>query len=67
MFEFLKSKQFHIAFSFLLGIFAVLILRPICKGEECVEHKNPDSKEVSSSTYQIGSKCFQFTPSTVEC
>ena len=67
MFDFLKSKQFHIAFSFLIGLFVVLVLRPVCKGDDCVEHKNPDSKEVASSTYQIGSKCYQFIPTTVEC
>jgi hypothetical protein len=60
MFEFLKSKNFHYLFSFLLGVFVVIIWRPICNDDSCIKHKNPKLDEVNSSTYQIGSKCFQF-------
>jgi hypothetical protein len=61
MFEFLKTKNFRKIFSFMIGIFIILVLRPICKGEDCLEHKNV-TKEVANSTYQIGSKCYTFTP-----
>ena len=67
MLEFLKSKQFHVAFAFVVGLFLVLILRPTCKGDDCIEHKNPSVQEITSSTYQMGSKCFQFKNSPVEC
>jgi hypothetical protein len=67
MFEFLKSKQFHIAFSFIIGLFLVLILRPTCKDENCIERKNPSVEEITSATYQLGSKCFQFKNSSVDC
>ena len=61
MFEFLKTTKFHKIFSFMLGIFIILVLRPVCKGEECLTHVNV-TKEVADSTYQIGSKCYTFTP-----
>lgn len=67
MLDFLKSKQFHIAFSFIIGLFLVLILRPTCKGDDCIEYKNPSIQEITSSTYQLGSKCYQFKNSSVEC
>jgi len=59
-FEFLKTKKFHILFSFLLGIFIVIIWRPVCKNDDCIKHVLPDMKEINSSTYQLGSKCYQF-------
>ena len=65
MFEFLKTKNFHKMFSFLIGIFAVLVLRPICKGNDCYEHIIPDSKEITSSTYQLGSKCYTFSAEAI--
>ena len=65
MFEFLRTKNFHLFFSFLLGIFVILIVRPICKGDDCIIHINPDMKELSTSTYQIGSKCYTFSPQAV--
>jgi len=66
MFEFLKTKNFYMLFSFLLGVFVILILRPTCKDENCINHINPDIKEIELSTYQIGSKCYQFKASTIE-
>ena len=67
MFEFLKSKAYQNVFSFLLGLFIVLIVRPSCKDESCIHHKNPDVKDISTSTYQLGSKCYQFQHKTVDC
>jgi hypothetical protein len=61
MFEFLKTKIFRKIFSFMIGLFIILVLRPICKGEDCLTHVNV-TKEVANSTYQIGSKCYTFTP-----
>ena len=46
----------------MLGIFIILVIRPICKGDDCIVHKNPDMKEIASSVYQIGTKCYSFTP-----
>jgi len=67
MFEFLKSKPFHIAFSFVIGLFLVVIFRPTCNDANCIEYKNPKIDEITSSTYQLGSKCYQFKNSPVEC
>ena len=62
MFEFLKTKTYSIFFSFLIGLFVIIVCRPICKGDDCLIHILPDMKEISSSSYQLGSKCFIFTP-----
>ena len=67
MFGFLKSKTFDTAFSFIIGIGLVSLLKPICKGSECHIQKAPPYDEVKESTYQLGSKCYQFKADPVEC
>lgn len=53
-------------FSFLVGVFIILILRPICKGDDCINYVTPEVKEIESSTYQLGSKCYQFKSSVLD-
>lgn len=67
MFEFLKTKSFTYLFSFLLGLGIMSLLRPICKGDSCLIQKAPDVNEITSSTYQLGSKCYQFKTEPVDC
>lgn len=64
MFEFLKTKQFRLVFSFMLGIFIILILKP---NETSTIHVNANITEIESSTYQIGSKCYKFNSVAINC
>lgn len=52
-------------FSFLLGIFIVIIWKPVCKNDDCIKHELPDVNEINNSTYQIGNKCYQFRTNSV--
>lgn len=65
--DFLKSKKFNLVFSFLLGLGLAAILRPACKGDQCLILKAPPVHEVESTTYQLGSKCFQFSLESKDC
>jgi hypothetical protein len=65
--DFLKSKQFNYIFSFLLGLGLISILRPACKGDECVITKAPLMHEIEGKTFQLGHKCYQFTIQNVDC
>ncbi len=65
--DILKSKQFNFIFSVLLGLGLAAILRPVCKGDQCLLLKAPPVHEVESSTYQLGSRCFQFKVDSREC
>lgn len=67
MFEFLKSKSFNVAFSFLIGFGIMALLRPICHGSDCTLQRAPPLEEVNKTTYQLGSKCYQFRSVTVGC
>lgn len=60
MFEFLKTKNFHMLFSFLIGVFIVIIFRPVCDDDNCIVHNLPNVNEINMTTYQLGSKCYQF-------
>ena len=63
----LKSPGFNMGFSFLLGLGLVALFRPICHGDKCRILKAPPADEMNKSTYQIGSKCYQFRTKTMEC
>jgi hypothetical protein len=65
--DLLKSKKFNLVFSFLLGLGLAAILRPACKGDQCLLMKAPPVHEVEKTTYQLGSKCFQFGLENREC
>lgn len=65
--DLLKSKKFNFVFSFLIGLGLAAILRPACKGDQCLLMKAPPVHEVESTTYQLGSKCFQFNVESTDC
>jgi hypothetical protein len=67
MFEFMKSESFNYFFSFLVGLGLTSIFIPRCKGDACKNYKAAPMKDVESTTYQIGSKCYQFASKTVPC
>jgi hypothetical protein len=67
MFEFLKTKQFAMFFSFVLGMALVCLFQPLCVGPSCEVHKAPSIDEMKRSTYKLGSKCYQFQSSTISC
>lgn len=65
--DILKSPQFNIAFSFILGIGIVAIARPLCKGEACTLFKAPPVKEWDGAVYRIGGDCYEYTTKTIQC
>lgn len=67
LWDFMKSKNFNWFFSFLLGLGLAAILRPACKGDQCLTMKAPPVHEVEKTTYQLGSKCFQFQLENADC
>jgi hypothetical protein len=67
MFAVLKTEKFAQLFSFLIGFGIIAIALPVCKGDECFTKKAPSVAEMKESTYRIGTKCYQFKPSIVEC
>ena len=67
MFGFLKSETFNVIGSFIIGMGIIAVLKPVCKGTECIIQKAPSVSEVVGSTYQIGSKCYQFKTTQIDC
>jgi hypothetical protein len=65
--DFMKSKQFNTVFSFIIGLGLAAILRPACKGDQCLTMKAPPVHEVEKTTYQLGTKCFQFKLESTDC
>jgi hypothetical protein len=67
MFVFLKSEGFKVIGSAILGLGLMAVLKPMCKGPNCIVQKAPSVEEVTRSTYQVGSKCYQFKTSQINC
>lgn len=67
MLKLIQSDSFDNVFSFVLALGCMALLKPICKGAECEVKKAPPFDEVTSSTYQLGSKCYKFTSEHTEC
>jgi len=65
--DILKDKWFDIVFSFLMGIFLCLLVRPVCKGGSCISYKSPPIKEVKDHAYKIGDTCYKFIPKETKC
>lgn len=65
--DLMKTKKFNIVFSFIIGLGLAAILRPACKGDQCLHMKAPPVHEVEKTTYQIGNKCFQFSVENRDC
>jgi hypothetical protein len=67
MFEFVKSEKYSLAFSFILGVGIVSLFKPVCRDAECSKKTAANPEEVLKTTYQIGSKCYQFGMVHKEC
>lgn len=65
--DILKDKRFNSVFSFLMGVFLILLIRPVCKGGECFTYKAPPLKEIKEHAYKINETCYKFVPKEVKC
>ena len=65
--DILKDPRFNTVFSFLMGVFIILLIRPACKGEECFNYKAPPIKEIKEHAYKIGDICYKFVPKETKC
>jgi hypothetical protein len=67
MYEIFKTEKFAILFSFIIGFGLIAVMIPVCKGDDCIIQKAPSVEEIKTSTFKIGSKCYQFKADTVQC
>jgi hypothetical protein len=67
MFEVLKTEKFNIIFSFLIGFTIMVVTIPICNDDKCILKKAPSIEDMKTSTFKIGSKCYQFKPNVITC
>lgn len=65
--DILKDPKFDVTFSFLMGVFLILLMRPICKGEACFSYKAPVVKEIREHAYKIDDRCYKFVPKEAKC
>lgn len=65
--DILKDPKFDMVFSFLMGVFLILLIRPVCKGDSCFSYKAPAVKDIKEHVYKIGDTCYKFVPKDAKC
>lgn len=65
--DILKDPRFNNVFSFLMGVFIILLVRPVCKGDACFKYKAPSLTEIREHAYKIQDTCYRFVPKEVKC
>jgi hypothetical protein len=65
--DILKDPKFDFAFSFLMGVFIMIVVRPVCKGDSCFNYKAPPMKDIREHAYKIGDTCYKFVPKDAKC
>lgn len=79
---FMRSRQFNIVFSFILGLFLVILFKPSCRsvgktvpgspfgerrGGACYDYRPPPVADVCSGAYKLDDKCYKFKTRDVPC
>ena len=66
--DILKDRRFNMAFSFILGVgIVIIILKPICKGKQCVREKAPSISDVKDKVFNLYEKCYTFEHAGIKC
>jgi len=62
-----KHKNVHLLISCIIGFGLAAILRPMCKGPDCVILRGPPVSQMREAVFQIGEKCHEFKPKATAC
>jgi len=65
--KWIADERVAILVSCVLGFGLAALIRPMCKGPDCVILRGPPVTQIRGSVYQIGEKCHQFEAKAVEC
>lgn len=57
----------QIFISILFGVSLALMFHRACKDRKCIVIVSPPSKDVNDKIYEVGGKCYQYTPDVVPC
>jgi hypothetical protein len=64
---YIENKNVAFLLSCVIGFGLAALLRPMCKGPDCVILRGPPVSKVRNAVYQFGSKCHEFEPKTIKC
>jgi len=62
-----KHKNVGLLISCIVGFGLAALLRPMCKGPDCVILRGPPVSQLREAVFQVGSKCHEFKPKTTTC
>lgn len=67
MLEFLKRESFKTAANFLVALAIMTLFVRKCTGGDCEQKRAAPIEQMTKPTWQIGTKCYQFTTETASC
>ncbi len=65
--EVMNNPTGRILVSLILGFGLAAIFRQVCKGDNCVIVKAPDTNDLKKYYYKIDDDCFKYTPVATKC
>jgi hypothetical protein len=65
--ETMNHPKLAFIISCLIGFGLAAMMRPLCKGPDCIVIRGPEVSQFKDSVYQIGEGCYEFKVKTTEC
>jgi len=65
--EIMEHPRLAFIISCMIGFGLAAMMRPLCKGPDCIVIRGPEVGQFQNSVYQIGDGCYEFKIKTEKC
>ena len=65
--KFIKSENFKIIFSILVGFALASLFQRTCSGRSCIVYKSPNYKDINGQTFMQNGRCFVYSTEQTNC
>jgi hypothetical protein len=65
--EAMEHPKVAFIISCVIGFGLAAIMRPLCKGPDCIVLRGPEISQFKDAVYQIGEGCYEFKVKAVQC
>ena len=65
--ELMEHPRIAFILSCVIGFGLAAMMRPLCKGPDCIIIRGPDVVKFQNTVYQIGEGCYEFKVKPVFC
>jgi hypothetical protein len=65
--EIMEYPRLAFIISCVIGFGLAAMMRPLCKGPDCIVIRGPEVSQFQNNVYQIGEGCYEFKVKPVQC